>query len=137
LPDMTQALNDPKLGIRVIAVRNPVECEIAHLDGVPMLPSNEVRSCFAGFDLNQQISVSAQPELLHRADLFCCASVNKVFGAPRATLISLGARSCSPIVHVSFWRITLFTRFRCRLRERVYAVPSSLKELSRAAVIAR
>jgi len=82
-------------------------------------------------------SASTSPKLLHRTDSPRAASVNNVFRAGRTTLISLTAGSCPPVVHFAFWRITLFTRFRCRLREKVYAVPSSLKELGRAARIAR
>jgi hypothetical protein len=82
-------------------------------------------------------SVFAKPILLHRRDFFHDRPVNKAFSALRKVLILLAVVSCSPIVHRCIWSITLCTRFRCRLREMVYAVLSSLKELSRAAVIAR
>ena len=36
--DMKKALDDPKLGIKVIDVREPDEYEIAHVDGVPLIP---------------------------------------------------------------------------------------------------
>jgi hypothetical protein len=82
-------------------------------------------------------SCAVDPKLLHRADSFRKASVNKVFSARQAALISLVALSCSPTVHRRVLGTTLFTRFRCRFNDLLYAVHSSLKELSRTAVIAR
>jgi len=83
------------------------------------------------------LSSAVDSKLLHRADSFRNAAVNKVFNAWRTTLISLPVLSCSPTVHRRVLGTTLFTRFRCRLPERVYAVHSSLKKLSRTVVIAR
>jgi adenylyltransferase/sulfurtransferase len=51
--DMKKALDDPKLGIKVIDVREPFEYEIAHIDGVPLLPMSELRQRFTELDPNQ------------------------------------------------------------------------------------
>ncbi len=40
--DMKRALDYPKLGIKVIDVREPDEYEIAHVEGVPLLPLSEI-----------------------------------------------------------------------------------------------
>src|SRR5208283_3805803 len=50
--DMKQALDNPKLGIKVVDVREPDEYEIAHVDGVPLLPMSELRSRFTELDPN-------------------------------------------------------------------------------------
>lgn len=52
--DMKKALDDPKLGIRVIDVREPFEYEIAHIEGVPLLPMSQLRQRFTELDPNQQ-----------------------------------------------------------------------------------
>jgi adenylyltransferase/sulfurtransferase len=52
--DMKKALDDPKLGIKVIDVREPFEYEIAHIDGVPLLPMSQLRRRFTELDPNQQ-----------------------------------------------------------------------------------
>ncbi|HTQ51315.1 MAG TPA: molybdopterin-synthase adenylyltransferase MoeB [Candidatus Acidoferrales bacterium] len=52
--DMKRALDDPKLGIKVIDVREPFEFEIAHIDGVPLLPMSQLRLRFTELDPNQQ-----------------------------------------------------------------------------------
>src|ERR1700733_13899277 len=41
--EMKKALDDPKLGILVIDVREPFEYEIARIDGVPLLPMSELQ----------------------------------------------------------------------------------------------
>ena len=51
--DMKKALDDPKLGIKVVDVREPFEYEIAHIDGVPLLPMSELRQRFTELDPNQ------------------------------------------------------------------------------------
>ena len=51
--DMKQALADPKLGIKVIDVREPDEYEIAHIDGVPLFPLNTLSQRFTELDPNQ------------------------------------------------------------------------------------
>ena len=50
---MKRALDDPKLGIKVIDVREPDEYEIAHVDGVPLLPLSQIESRFTELDPNQ------------------------------------------------------------------------------------
>jgi len=52
--DMKKALDDPKLGIRVIDVREPDEYEIAHVDGVPLFPLSTLQQKFTELDPNQQ-----------------------------------------------------------------------------------
>src|SRR5436309_4120601 len=51
---MQQALDDPKLGIRVIDVREPDEYQIAHINGVPLLPLSALAQRFTELDPNQQ-----------------------------------------------------------------------------------
>jgi molybdopterin/thiamine biosynthesis adenylyltransferase/rhodanese-related sulfurtransferase len=58
--EMKRALTDPKLGIRVIDVREPDEYEIAHIDGVPLLPMSVLQQRFTELDPNQQYYVSCK-----------------------------------------------------------------------------
>ncbi len=52
--DMKQALDDPKLGIKVIDVREPDEYQIAHIDGVPLFPLSTLPQKFTDLDPNFQ-----------------------------------------------------------------------------------
>jgi adenylyltransferase/sulfurtransferase len=52
--EMKKALEDAKLGIKVIDVREPDEYEIAHIDGVPLLPLSTLPQRFTDLDPNQQ-----------------------------------------------------------------------------------
>jgi len=52
--DMKKALDDPKLGIKVVDVREPDEYEIAKVRGVSLLPMSELRDRFTELDPNQQ-----------------------------------------------------------------------------------
>ena len=52
--DMKKALADPKLGIKVIDVREPDEYQIAHIDGVPLVPLSTLAQRFTELDPNQQ-----------------------------------------------------------------------------------
>jgi sulfur-carrier protein adenylyltransferase/sulfurtransferase len=52
--DMKKALDDPKLGIKVIDVREAFEYEIAKVDGVPLLPMSQLQSRFTELDPNTQ-----------------------------------------------------------------------------------
>lgn len=52
--DMKRALDDPSLGIKVIDVREPDEYEIAHVDGVPLVPLSQLEQRFTELDPNQQ-----------------------------------------------------------------------------------
>jgi len=52
--DMKKALDNPKLGIKVIDVREPDEYKIARVKGVPLLPLSELPKRFAELDPNQQ-----------------------------------------------------------------------------------
>ncbi len=51
---MKQALDNPKLGIRVLDVREPDEYEIAHVEGVPQLPLSVLPQRFMELDPNQE-----------------------------------------------------------------------------------
>jgi len=50
---MKQALDDPKLGIKVIDVREADEYEIAKVNGVPLLPLSQIELRFTELDPNQ------------------------------------------------------------------------------------
>jgi adenylyltransferase/sulfurtransferase len=52
---MKAALDDPKLGIRVVDVREPDEYEIAHVEGVPQVPLSVLPQRFTELDPNTQI----------------------------------------------------------------------------------
>ena len=52
--DMKKALADPKLGVRVIDVREPDEYQIARIDGVPLYPLSTLPQRFTELDPNQQ-----------------------------------------------------------------------------------
>ncbi|MGD0351467.1 MAG: rhodanese-like domain-containing protein, partial [Verrucomicrobiota bacterium] len=47
-------LANPALGIKVVDVREPDEYEIAHVNGVPLLPLSELPNRFTELDPNQQ-----------------------------------------------------------------------------------
>ena len=53
--EMKKALDDPKLNIKVIDVRDPDEYEIAHIAGVPQIPLGSLPQRFTELDPNQQI----------------------------------------------------------------------------------
>ncbi len=55
--EMKRALDDPKLGIRVIDVREPDEYQIAHVGGVPLFPLNLLPQRFTELDPNQTIYI--------------------------------------------------------------------------------
>jgi adenylyltransferase/sulfurtransferase len=52
--DMKKALENPKLGIKVVDVREPDEYKIARVEGVPLLPLSELPKRFTELDPNQQ-----------------------------------------------------------------------------------
>jgi sulfur-carrier protein adenylyltransferase/sulfurtransferase len=52
--EMKKALDDSKLGIKVIDVREPDEYQIAHIDGVPLFPLQTLPQRFTELDPNQQ-----------------------------------------------------------------------------------
>src|SRR5664280_1328509 len=52
--EVKRALDDPKLGIRVIDVREPDEYEIVHIDEVPLIPLGTLPQRFTELDPNQQ-----------------------------------------------------------------------------------
>jgi adenylyltransferase/sulfurtransferase len=52
--EMKRALTDRKAGIQIIDVREPDEYEIAHIDGVPLLPLSNLGQRFTELDPNQQ-----------------------------------------------------------------------------------
>ena len=55
--EMKRALDDSKLGIKVIDVREPDEYQIAHVIGVPLIPLNTLPQRFTDLDPNQAIYV--------------------------------------------------------------------------------
>jgi molybdopterin/thiamine biosynthesis adenylyltransferase/rhodanese-related sulfurtransferase len=52
--ELKKALDDPKLGIKVIDVREPDEYQIAHIDGVPLVPLSTLPQNFTELDPNHQ-----------------------------------------------------------------------------------
>ena len=52
--NMKKALDNPSLGIKVIDVREPDEYEIAHVNGVPLVPLSQIQQRFTELDPNQQ-----------------------------------------------------------------------------------
>jgi molybdopterin/thiamine biosynthesis adenylyltransferase/rhodanese-related sulfurtransferase len=52
--DLKQALDDPKLGIKVIDVREMDEYEIAHIQGVALVPLSQLQQRFTELDPNQR-----------------------------------------------------------------------------------
>jgi sulfur-carrier protein adenylyltransferase/sulfurtransferase len=55
--EMKRALDDPKLGIKVIDVREPDEYQIARIHGVPLLPLSVLPQRFTELDPNQHIYI--------------------------------------------------------------------------------
>ncbi len=53
--EMKRAIDNPKLNIKVIDVRDPDEYQIAHIDGVPQIPLASLPQRFTELDPNQQI----------------------------------------------------------------------------------
>lgn len=52
--EVKQALDNPKLGIQVLDVREPDEYQIAHINGVPLMPLSTLPQQFSKLDPNQQ-----------------------------------------------------------------------------------
>jgi adenylyltransferase/sulfurtransferase len=55
--EMKRALDDPKLGIKVIDVRDPDEWQICHVNGVELLPLGSLPQRFTELDPNQTIYI--------------------------------------------------------------------------------
>ena len=55
--EMKKALDDPGLGIKVIDVREPDEHQIAHIQGVPLIPLSVLPQRFTELDPNQHIYI--------------------------------------------------------------------------------
>jgi adenylyltransferase/sulfurtransferase len=55
--EMKKALDTPSLNIKVIDVREPDEWQIAHIDGVPLIPLGTLPKRFTELDPNQQIYI--------------------------------------------------------------------------------
>ena len=47
-------MDDPKMGIKIIDVREPDEYEIAHIDKVPLFPLSALQQRFTELDPNTQ-----------------------------------------------------------------------------------
>jgi molybdopterin/thiamine biosynthesis adenylyltransferase/rhodanese-related sulfurtransferase len=52
--EMKKALDDPKLGIKVLDIREQFEYDIAKVEGVPLLPMSELQNRFTELDPNTQ-----------------------------------------------------------------------------------
>jgi adenylyltransferase/sulfurtransferase len=52
--EMKLALEDPKLGVKIIDVREPDEYQIAHVNGVPLFPLSTLPQKFTELDPNQR-----------------------------------------------------------------------------------
>src|SRR5437763_1320706 len=52
--ELKRALDDPKLGIKVIDVREPDEYEIAHIEGTTLMPMSALQQRFTELDPNSQ-----------------------------------------------------------------------------------
>jgi adenylyltransferase/sulfurtransferase len=55
--EMKRALDDPKLGIKVIDVREPDEYQIARVNGVPLYPLSVLPQRFTELDPNQRLYI--------------------------------------------------------------------------------
>src|SRR5271155_2641961 len=55
--EMKRALDDPKLGVKVIDVREPDEYQIAHVNGVPLFPLSVLPRRFTELDPNQRMYI--------------------------------------------------------------------------------
>src|SRR5207247_1402712 len=61
--EMKRALEDAALGIRVIDVREPDEYQIAHVNGVPLIPLGTLPQRFTELDPNQTLYVHCKSGL--------------------------------------------------------------------------
>jgi len=61
--DLKKALEDPKLGVKVIDVREPDEYQIAHIDGVPLFPLSTLPQRFTELDPNHQYYIHCKSGL--------------------------------------------------------------------------
>lgn len=52
--EMKRALDNPKLGIKILDVREPDEHQIAHIEGVPLMPMSVLQQRFTELDPNSQ-----------------------------------------------------------------------------------
>jgi len=55
--EVKRALDNPSLGIKVVDVREPDEYEIAHVEGVSLIPLGELANRFTELDPNQQLYI--------------------------------------------------------------------------------
>src|SRR5207302_2572560 len=55
--EMKRALDDSKLGIKVLDVRDPDEYDICHIDGIPLIPMGELPQRFTELDPNQHLYI--------------------------------------------------------------------------------
>lgn len=52
--EMKRAMDNPNMGIKIIDVREPDEYQIAHINGIPLLPLSTLQQRFTELDPNQQ-----------------------------------------------------------------------------------
>jgi molybdopterin/thiamine biosynthesis adenylyltransferase/rhodanese-related sulfurtransferase len=52
--EMKRAMEDPKMGVKIIDVREPDEYQIAHINGIPLFPLSTLQQRFTELDPNQQ-----------------------------------------------------------------------------------
>src|SRR5436853_6074512 len=55
--EMKKALDNPKLGIKVIDVREPDEYQIAHINGIPLIPLGSLPQRFTELEPNQTLYI--------------------------------------------------------------------------------
>jgi adenylyltransferase/sulfurtransferase len=52
--DMKRAMENAKMGIKIIDVREPDEYQISHINGIPLFPLSTLQQRFTELDPNQQ-----------------------------------------------------------------------------------
>ena len=60
MQELKKALDDASLNIKAIDVREPDEYEIAHIEGVPLLPLSQLQERFTELDPNQTYYLSCK-----------------------------------------------------------------------------
>jgi adenylyltransferase/sulfurtransferase len=87
--DMKRALDDPRLGIKVIDVREPTEYQLARVDGVALFPLSTLAARFAELDPDQSYYIHCKAgmrslqavQFLRQQGFKCVKSVQGGIGA--------------------------------------------------------